>query len=51
MVDNNLPSFFCLIREAERQAREEVNTLKESIEVAKVRAESDTSSASMMIAK
>ena len=50
-VDNNFPSFSFLIREAERQAREEVNTLKESIEVAKVRAESDTSSASMMIAK
>ena len=38
-------------REAERSAREEVNTLKESIEVAKVKAESDTSSASMMIAR
>ena len=45
--------YFCgfINREAERQAREEVNTLKESIEVAKVKAETDTSSASMMIAK
>ena len=39
------------ISEAERQAKDVVNTLKESIEVAKVKAETDTSSASMMIAK
>ena len=43
---------FCLLnREAERKAKEEVNTLKESIEVAKVKAESDTTTASMTIAR
>ena len=38
-------------RVAEQSAREEVNSLKESIEVAKVKAETDVTSASMMIAR
>ena len=44
-------SIILLDRDAERSAREEVNTLKESIEVAKVKAETDTTSASMTIAR
>ena len=38
-------------REAERSSREEVNTLKGSIDVAKVKAETDLTSASMTIAR
>ena len=38
-------------RDAERCSREEVDTLKKSIDVAKVKAETDVTSASMLIAR
>ena len=38
-------------RDAERCSRDEVDTLKKSIDVAKVKAETDVTSASMLIAR
>ena len=48
-----LNHFFISIttRDAERCSKEEVDTLKKSIDVAKVKAETDVTSASMLIAR